>query len=175
MSVYKRLLAVAAAAMVWMVVQPGPVSAQTSGLGPDGYTRLLWRGTDSSISLWRLDANLNFVNNHTYGPYAGWFPIAITTDYFNYTYVLWRNSNGSISLWLVDPNLNFVNSQVYGPYAGWIAQGLSVDTGTNSSDFRVIWRAYDGSVSVWTVNGSLGLTNSKNYGPYFGYDPGAAP
>ena len=51
MSVRKRLLAVAAAVTMWAVIQPGTVSAQTSGVGPDGYTRFLWKGTDYSVSL----------------------------------------------------------------------------------------------------------------------------
>jgi hypothetical protein len=86
----KRLLAVAAAVTMWAVIQPGTVSAQTSGIGPDGYTRFLWKGTDYSISLWQLDPSLNFYNNHAYGPYDGWDPIALTTAHNNNSYVLWE-------------------------------------------------------------------------------------
>jgi hypothetical protein len=167
----RKLLATAAAVAMWLTIQPGTASAQNSGLGGDGLTRLLWRATDYHISLWNLDANLNFLAFHEYGPYAGWIPVALTTDKFNFSYVLWRNTDGSISLWLVDPNLNFVNSHIYGPYPGWIAKGLSVDTG-GSANFRVIWRYTDGSVSLWNVDGGLNFVNSHVQGPFLGFDPG---
>jgi hypothetical protein len=170
MSARKRLLAVAAAVTMWATIQPGTVSAQQSGVGADGNTRLLWRGTDSRISLWSIAPNgTNF--SHVYGPYTWYTPIAITTAVNNYSYVLWRYWDNSIVLWLVDPNLNYVSSIAYGPYEGWVAKGLSV-TNDGTSWFRVIWRYYDGTVSVWTVNSSLVFQGSQNYGPYFGYDPG---
>jgi hypothetical protein len=53
--------------------------AQTSGVGSDGQTRILWRGTDGSVSLWNVDASLNYLAYHAYGPYDGWIPIALTT------------------------------------------------------------------------------------------------
>jgi hypothetical protein len=165
------MLAIAAAVTMWATFQPGTASAQNSGVGGDHSTVLMWRGTDYEISLWKLDANLNFVTNHIYGPYPGWIPIAITTDNNDFTYVLWRYTDGTISLWLVDPNLNFVNNHLYGPYPGWIAKGLSVDTG-GSTNFRVIWRYTDGSVSIWTVNGALNFLFNHIYGPFFGWDPG---
>jgi hypothetical protein len=171
MSTRKRLLATAAAVTMWLTMQPGTVSAQNSGLGGDGITRLLWRATDYHISLWTLDANLNQTSFHEYGPYPGWIPVALTTDKFNYSYVLWRNTDGSISLWLVDPNLNFVSNHIYGPYAGWTAKGLSADAG-GSANFRVIWRYTDGSVSLWNVDGGLNFVANHIYGPYFGFDPG---
>jgi hypothetical protein len=46
---------------MWTVIQSGTVSAQTSGVGGDGYTRNFWIGTDGRISVWKLDPNLNFV------------------------------------------------------------------------------------------------------------------
>jgi hypothetical protein len=148
MSVRKSLMAVAATVAMWITFQPGNASAQTSGIGADGYTRLLWRGTGGEISLWRLDPGLGFVDYHAYGPYPGWSPIAITTAHNNNTYALWRNTDGIISLWLLDPNLNFVSYHAYGPYPGWIAKGLSVDTNGTTNNFRVVWRNTDGSVSV---------------------------
>ena len=171
MSVRKRLLVIAAVITISAAIQPGTVSAQNSGIGGDGFTRLMWRATDYHISLWKLDANLSFSSAKEYGPYPGWIPIAITTDRFNYTYVLWRYTDGSISLWLIDPNLNFSNSHVYGPYPGWIAKGLSADTG-GGANFRVIWRYTDGSLSIWNVDGGLNFVTSDAYGPYFGWDPG---
>lgn len=60
----KSMLAIAAAVAMWATFQPATVSAQNSGVGGDHSTALMWRGTDYEISLWKLDANLNFVTNH---------------------------------------------------------------------------------------------------------------
>jgi hypothetical protein len=166
----RKLLAVAAVAMIWTAIQPGIASAQTSGIGNDGDTRALWRATDGSVSLWKLDGSLNLLTYHGYGPYAGWVPIALTVGQNNSTYVLWRFTDGSISLWEVDANLNYVTSRIYGPYTGWIAQGLSTGPG---SELRIIWRYTTGMISIWDVDASLNLVTSRAYGPYFGYDPGA--
>lgn len=166
-----KLFLTAAATIVFAAIQPAKLSAQTSGVGSDGYTRVLWRATDGSISLWRVDANLLNPIYHVYGPYNGWTPLAITTGLDNYTRVLWRATDGSVSLWLVDPNLNYVNSVVYGPYYGWIAESLSID---QYDRLRLIWRETSGEISIWILNSTLGYVTSETYGPYFGYDPGVA-
>jgi hypothetical protein len=171
MSRRKSLLAFLTAVAMWTVIQPGTVSAQTSGVGGDGYTRNFWIGTDGRISVWKLDANLAFVTSHDYGPYAGYSPIALTVVHNNNTYVLWRYSDGRISLWLVDPNLNFITSHEYGPYPGYTAIGLSPYTDT-TNNFRVIWRYTDGTLSVWSVDQNLNYLTSRSYGPFFGYEPG---
>src|SRR6516162_1502878 len=79
MVTFKSIVAAAAVAIA-LAFQSGAVSAQTqvSLLGADGYTRAMWRGTDGSISLWKLDLALNFVGSHNYGPYTGWSPVALT-------------------------------------------------------------------------------------------------
>jgi hypothetical protein len=53
-----RFVALAAIAAIALAFHPDAASAQNSGLGGDGYTRALWRGTDGSISLWKLDPPL---------------------------------------------------------------------------------------------------------------------
>jgi hypothetical protein len=159
-------------ATISVVVLPCILSAQNSGVAGDGTFRLMWRGTDSHISLWTLDSsnNINETSFHEYGPYDGWLPIALTTANSGSSYILWRNTNGSISLWLVDPNLNLVSYRVYGPYDGWTAESLSVDT-ASTNRFRVLWRETDGRVSIWIVDPLLNLVSSRVYGPYFGFDP----
>jgi hypothetical protein len=143
MSIRTNALAIVAASTMWSVFQPGTASAQSSGIGGDASTRLLWTATDSSISLWKLDSVLNQLGGHTYGPYDGWTPVAITTTNNNNTCVLWKYTDGRISLWTVNPNLNYLSSTVYGPYTGWAAQSLSPDT--NGNDWiRVIWRETKG-------------------------------
>jgi hypothetical protein len=173
--VRKTWLQTAAVTIAWAAIQPGIVFAQNSGVAGDGTMRLMWRGTDSHISLWKFDASsaMNSTIYREHGPYNGWQPIALTTANNNNSYVLWRHTNGSISLWLVDANLNYVTSRVYGPYDGWIAESLSVETigGINKDRFRVIWRNTSGAVSLWLVDASLNLVNSRVYGPYFGWTP----
>jgi hypothetical protein len=171
MRIRKTLLAIVAAGIMAATIQVGTAFAQNTGVGGDGYTRLLWRGTDYSIALYKLDPNLNFVSGVTYGPYAGYTPVALTTDVLGYSYVLWRYTDGSILLWLVDPNLNFITSHVYGPYSGWTAKGLSVST-SGSNNFRVLWRHTGGSVALWNVDGNLNFVSGVVLGPYFGWDPG---
>jgi hypothetical protein len=121
-----------------------PVLAQSSGVGCDGATRLLWKGTNLSISLWKLDSNLNSLGSVVYGPIDGWTPQGITTACNNNTYVLWLRTDGAISIWQVDANLNFVRGQTYGPFSGWIPESLSVDT-TSNSTLRLIWRGANGA------------------------------
>jgi hypothetical protein len=165
----------AAVTIAWAVIQPGLLCAQNSGVAGDGTMRLMWRGTDSHISLWKFDASagMNFTTYKEHGPFNGWQPLALTTANNNNSYVLWRHTNGSISLWLVDANLNYLTSHVYGPYDGWIAESLSVETigGINKDRFRVIWRNTSGAVSLWLVDANLNLVNSHVYGPYFGWTP----
>ena len=172
MSARKKLLAVAAAVAMWAVIQPGTVSAQTSGIGPDGYTRFAWRGSDNSLSLWQINPSLAFYNSHVYGPYNGWTPLAITTAHNDNTYVLWQYYDGTVTVWSVDTNLNYVTQKNYGPYTGWTAKGLSVENNGAGSGFRIIWRHTGGSVAVWQLDQNLNYVNSTNWGPYFGYDPG---
>ena len=128
-SILKKMhLLVAAIAVSTASVQPAVSLAQTSGMGSDGNTRLMWRATNQSIALWDINANLIDFAGVGYGPYAGWTPIAMTAGINNYSYVLWNYLNGAAVIWLVDPNLNFVGGAVAGPYAGWTAESLSTGT-----------------------------------------------
>jgi len=164
-----------AALMTLWAMQPGIASAQTSGVGSDSFTRLFWRGTDSRISLWKLNSDLSFNSAREYGPYSEYIPLAIAVGNIpgapgaNSTYVLWRRTDGSIAIWIVDANLNYVTSNVYGPYAGWIAETVSID---DINRLRVVWRHTNGSISVWIVDTNLNYVTSNVYGPYFGYIPG---
>ena len=169
----KKLFVMAAVITMWTAINPDVLSAQSSGVGCDGSTRFLWRGTDSRISLWRVDANLNNPISQQYGPYDGWEPIAMTVLCNNYTYVLWKYTDGSISLWKVDPNLAFVTNHVYGPYAGWIPESLSPDQ-SFAGNFRLLWRETMGQVSMWVLDSNLNFVTNKVYGPFFGFDPHAA-
>src|SRR5262249_31279923 len=83
-----------------------PVLAQSSGVGCDGATRLLWMGNNLSISLWKLDSNLSSLGSVVYGPFDQWIPQGITTACNNNTYVLWLRTDGAVTIWQVDANLN---------------------------------------------------------------------
>jgi hypothetical protein len=168
MNAFKKLLAVVAAITMWATIQPGTASAQSSGIGGDGVTRILWTGTDGRISLWKLGGP-----SAAYGPYDGWIPVAITTRNDNKTVVLWRRTDGLMTVWLVDTNLNYISQVYFGPYYGWVPESLSVDT--NGNDWiRVIWKETQGSVSVWFLDGNLVYQGSNVYGPYFGWNPAVA-
>jgi hypothetical protein len=168
----KNLLFLAAATTIWAAaMQPGDVSAQSSGIGGDGDTRLLWRGTDGSISVWKLNPSLAVLGGHIYGPYYGWQPVALTTANNNFSYVLWRDTNNFVSLWAIDANLNFAFNKTYGPFYGWVAETLSVDTNGNST-LRLIWRSSTGQVSVWFLDQNLNFVRNAIYGPFFGWNPG---
>jgi hypothetical protein len=123
---------------------------------------LALEGTNGSISLWKLDGNLNEVAFHVYGSYPDYDPIAITAAANSYTYVLWRNTDNSISLWGVDPALNFAFYKSYGPYPGFIAETLSTDTNGNST-LRLIWRNTNGQADVWFLDAALNYIRSKVY------------
>jgi hypothetical protein len=162
MSARYRLLAIAAFTIL-AIFQPGTVSAQNSGIGGDGFMRLLWV-MNGHMVLWKLDPNLNMVASKDYGSFSGFDLIGITTAANNNTYVLWSyhaspsDVNDSISLWLVDANLNFITNREYAASLGWIPTGLS--TGGSSSNFHVIWSKAGTAMSVWTMDANLNYVTS---------------
>jgi hypothetical protein len=179
MSTRKRLLAVAAAAAIWATVQPGTVSAQTSGVNTFGWTVIRWAGdvgdgTYDTLALWELDSNLNYIQSRNYGPFPGYVPLFSTTVADGATYVLWQYQDGSINLWSVDANLNLTNTHAYGPFPGWHPEGLSPDTAglTGPNSFRVIWRNDNWQVNVWEVDDNLNAVAFHAYGPAAGWYPG---
>src|SRR5947209_6261721 len=169
----KELILAAATAVVWASVHPSNLSAQTSGVGSDGYTRVLWRATNGSVSVWKVDSNLNYTDSHIYGPYDGWTPLSLAVSSNNRTYLLWRNTSGQAAIWWLVQHLEFGNSVNTDPYYGWIPEIISVSTGA-PYDLRVIWKNTNGSVSMWVLSADLTYLNAKAFGPYFGYDPGPA-
>jgi hypothetical protein len=156
----------AAVVTLALACQPGPASAQTIGMGGDGYTRAMWHATDGSVNIWKLDSALNVVGNHAYGPYAGWSPVAITTVPNNNTYLLWRYTDGTANIWMLDANMNFITNHVYGPIAGWTPAGLAVD---NFGNVPLLWATPQGQISVWLLNPALNYIGAAGFGPYFGW------
>ena len=185
----QSLLAVAVVISAFVTIQP--VLAQSSGVGCDGATRLLWTGTNASISLWKLDSNLNVLSKTAYGPYAGWYPAGITTACNNNTYVLWLgltanalDFNGAALIQQLDANLKFVRQRAY-TQTGMFPDSLSADPSNNT--LRLIWHGGNifsgGSViisggTVTTSGGTaaisylqpdLSVVKTVTYGPAPGF------
>ena len=162
----KSILAVAAVAAA-LFFQPEAASACCGAVGSDGYIRTSWRGTDGSISLWKLDPAFNVVGSHNYGPYGGWSPVGLSM-LGNTTYYLWRYTDGTASVWELDANLNYLTSRTFGPVAGWEPEELDVDGLTGN--LGLVWRTPANQISVWVINSSLNaLGASPVFGPYFGW------
>jgi hypothetical protein len=102
----------------------------------NNYTYILWKYTDNSISLWKVDPNLNYVTSHVYGPYPGWIPESLSPDQAvpGRMRLLWRETIGQVSIWVVDSDLNFNFNKVYGPFFGFVpdAGAASVRPGSLS-------------------------------------------
>jgi hypothetical protein len=165
----KKLLFMGVSAMTALATFQ-PVSAQTSGVGSDVYTRVMSKGWNSSILLLRVDKNLNegILQPVVYGPYDGWAPIAMTVAANNYSYILWRRTGGLVSLWKVDPGLNFITASTYGPYFGWSPESLGVDT-DGASYLRLIWQYLDGTVDIWCVDPNLNYCGDTHHGLYYDF------
>lgn len=153
---------------------PAVLSAQSMGTGADGYTRLLWKGTDASISIWLLDNNYNYVGAANFGPYPGEIPAALAVGADNYTRIVWQGTDGNLILWLLDPNLNLVNGYVYGPFPGWVPpDSISLDTVGYE---RVVWRYTAGDISIWQLapDGSSIVTTAEFSNPGYIQGGGSA-
>jgi hypothetical protein len=145
-------------------------SAQTTGVGDDGETGLMWKGFDSSITLYRLDPTLTFIAaDERYGPYVGYTPIAMTTDAFSDSHVVWSYTDGSISFWTLDASMNYVSSEAFGPYFGWNATGLSADP--ISGGIRIVWKNINGAVAIWVVDADGTVDTAIALGPPTGDEP----
>jgi hypothetical protein len=163
---------VAAASMYAMAAMFSAASAQTTGVGDDGETSLMWKGFDSSVTLYRLDPTLTSIAvNASYGPYIGYTPIAMTTDAFSNSHIVWSYTDGSICLWTLDPSMNFVSDEVFGPYFGYNVIGLSADP--ISGSIRVVWKSTGGAVVIWVVDADGGLDADLALGPPSGDEPAA--
>lgn len=164
----KRTMLVLVATLA--AIAPAAMLAQTSGTGLDGYTRVYWQGTDSSVVIYKLDAALNVVQTVTIPAISGWIPIGLTVGGDDYTRLMWRNTDGQLSVWLMDPSLQFVSGYTYGPYAGWLPESTSVDPGGYQ---HIIWRHTLGYMAVWvlTLNQSNIIVSAQYPNPA-GYTPG---
>ena len=92
-----RKLLLGTVAALALALPQGVASACCGGVGADGYTRTWWRGTDGSVSFWKLNSAFNTVGSHNYGPYAGWSPVSLLV-LGNNTYMLWNYTDGTATI-----------------------------------------------------------------------------
>jgi hypothetical protein len=164
MKIRSIFLAVALSAA--LVLPSLPASACCGVLGADGYTRLVWNGTDGSISIWKTDGLLHVLATQNYGPYLGWTHISSAIIGDNY-YLLWRNADGAADIWLLNSNLEKVATASYTPPLGQLPEGLGVD---GLGNLRLFWRTSEDQVVVLLINQALDVAGSYPLGgPYFGW------
>ncbi len=127
-----------------------------------GTSTLLWNDGDGVADIWVYGSGS--YTHYTYGPYAGWTPVAVATGSDTAPRILWINADGRMSLWRVDASGGFTQN-TWGPYAGWTARGLAVG-GDNVP--RVMLTNTNGTMSLWKV-ATDGTFTFANYGPYAGW------
>lgn len=106
---------------------PNAAQAVGIGVGGDNLTRLLWRNYDSSIALWRMNADGSVATQYPDGPYPGWTTSSFAIGADNVPRLLWNHpADGQMSLWRMDPTANTFTQNFYGPYSGWASAALTV-------------------------------------------------
>ena len=153
---------------VALVFQSVAASACCGAVGADGNTRLFWRGTDGSVSLWKLDSNFNYLASVVYGPYNGYSPkFLITVGSASNSHLMWTYTHASASIRILDANFKFLTNANFGPVAGWYSEGLG---GDGKGDIRLVWRTPANQLSAWVLNANLQVIGSSPvYGSYFGW------
>lgn len=81
-----------------------PSAAQSVGYGYNGYTYQLYHGNDDSAAIYAYTPSLTYYTSVVYGPYTGYTPVALTSDYYGNSYVLWRTTYGSAVIWYLNGN-----------------------------------------------------------------------
>lgn len=132
----------------------------------NGNARLLWNTPTGLGDVWSISSSLTPTPGSTYGPVAGWTPIADGVGSDNFTRILWSNGSGSAALWTVAADGTLQKAQVFGPLNNWTAQDVTIDSNNNA---RVLWTKSNGQVVVWSVDGSGNVTSSPVYGPYLNW------
>ena len=111
-------------------------------------SRLLWRHTNGSITIWTVDGAGTIVSHPTYGPFSGWQAVRLAVGPDRQTRVLWRHSNGVIAIWTLDTAGNIVANPTYGPYAGWTVSDLAIPW---HGEINVAWTHTNGSIALWEL------------------------
>jgi len=128
-----------------------------------GSTYALWNNSGQA-SLWKIPAS-GSMTSASYGPYAGWTPVALASDTSGNAYILWTTTAGSASVWKLSSSLAITTSQTFGPFSGWTAKSLAVGP---DSHVHLLWNGPSNAASIYNI--VLGASStSKAYGPFSGW------
>jgi hypothetical protein len=94
---------------------------------------VMWRNTIGLVAIWRLDANLGFINANLYqGPQVqGWEAYELSCDTLaaSTQRLLWKNTNGNIAIWIINRDLTLGTQAGYSQPFGWYGSENATATG----------------------------------------------
>jgi len=128
-----------------------------------GSTYALWNHSGQA-SLWKIPASGSYTSA-SFGPFAGWTPVALSSDTSGNAYILWTSTTGAASVWKLSSSLTQTTSQTFGPFSGWTAKSLAVGP---DGHVHVLWNGPSNAASIYNI--VLGASStSKAYGPFTGW------
>jgi len=135
---------------------------------PAGSTYALWNYTSTGEGmLWDIAAGGGSHTSATFGPNAGWSPVALSSDISGNAYILWTAAGGNASVWEITPALQLLYYQALGPETGWVAKSLSVGP---DGHIQVLWNhTADNEISIWNFVIGGPAPAYQAYGPYTGW------
>jgi len=162
----------------WSASTVPPASAQTTGYGYNGYTYQLYLGSDSSAAVYAYTPSLAYYTSVVYGPYVGYTPVALTSDYYGNSYLLWKGTYGAV-VWYLNPQADYVYGYVTPIYAGWTPVGISSYTYNLGFTWTYVNDAYTWywhlTNSIYAGVGTISYDTSAYYATPTGYSYSAVP
>jgi hypothetical protein len=138
----------------------------------NGFSDLLFRGTNGQTMVWRMSAN-NRTNNFTLRGGAIWpvsWRIAAAADFNNDSKpdILWQNTNNVLNAWLMNGLVYSTNVPI--PYATGGYRALAAGNFDTNSSSDIVLQNGLGQVQVWLMNG---LTRTGTVPLNGGVSPGS--
>ncbi len=133
--------------------------------GRGNETRVVIGDVDGRVVFRGVDSSGSSTSSPSYGPFSGWYPIALASGPDDLTRVLWKNFDESVALWLLRPE-GVQASFRYEVLPGLTASDVAAGAG---SDTHVLWTGADGAVVLQTIEASGVVTRSLSVGPYSGW------
>jgi hypothetical protein len=132
-------------------------------------TRLLWRHSDGSIAIWRIDSGGTIVSHPIFGPFSGWEAMRLAVGPDRKTRILWRHTSGLVSLWTLGAADTLEGHRTFGPFDGWTVSDLAIPSDGN---IHLAWRHDNGAHGLWVMTpDASSVTSSTSYGPYAAWHP----